>query len=59
MKVKIIRNLPNDIGAYDISRFIGRTFNAEPIKGEANNISVDFGWLGTLTVYEEEYEIVD
>ena len=64
MKVKIIKNAPNnpmpsgsDIG--DISKYIGKIFDAKPLIG-TSNITVDFGFNhGMMTVYPSEYEFVD
>jgi hypothetical protein len=57
MKVRIIKNAPEQ-DAKSIEEFIGRTYNAQPMVG-TNNVSVDFGIKGTMTVYKNEYEVID
>lgn len=59
MLVRILKNSPEELDWLDISPYAGLIFSAERIKGKTNNISVDFGKLGILTVCEGEYEIIE
>jgi len=58
MRIRIIKNLSKTDGPENITPFIGRTFYTES-QGKDGTVSVDFGLIGTLTVYPKEYEIVD
>jgi len=59
MKIRIIANHPNDPKASSIEKYIGKTFDADQIRG-TKNISVCFDTdMGTMTVYPDEFEIID
>ena len=59
MRVKIIKNAPEDDKAMSIEQFIGREFITEAER-ENGIVEVDFGYgYGTMTVYPEEYEVID
>lgn len=59
MRVRIIANHPDDPKGSSISEYIGKIFDAEQMHG-TKNISVCFDIdVGTMTVYPDEYEVVD
>ena len=58
MRIRIIKNLSKSDGIDNITPFIGRTYYVES-QGKDGTFSVDFGLIGTLTVYPKEYEVVD
>ena len=57
MKIKIMKNKPTIDGASDISKYIGRIFEAQP-EGDGD-ISIIDGELYALTIFKGEYEIVE
>jgi len=63
MKIRIIKDMSAENNStFPIKKFIGKVFNAEYLAD--NSVDVDFGeylgeYLGTLHVFEGEYEIVE
>lgn len=58
MRVRIIKNAPQTSDGLSIERYIGNIYPAVYMS-DSKNISVDFGSIGMMIVYEGEYEVID
>lgn len=57
MRVRIIKNNPRFTGILSIENYIGQVFDVVN-KRPSGKVDVCFGSIGTMTISEDEYEII-
>lgn len=60
MQVRIIKNNhPNTMAEFDLNNYKGEIFQVVSKGDTEGSLNIDFGSVGTITIYDGEYEIID